>query len=130
MGRRHRVFVAIDDGRHRQLRALALPRRLWSEVHQGAEVRATVSPRLHWVRDIDVIGPPRPDSQPGPAAAAGGWDVGDTAPAPDVDGAAGLAERAGALATEHAEHAEHEGSRSWRWPGARVALGTPGGRMA
>ncbi len=66
--RRTRHHVAIDAGDDDTIVAHVVRPQLYTTVAQGARVRASVTPRLGYVRSIDMLSPPRP-------AATGGRTV-------------------------------------------------------
>jgi hypothetical protein len=51
------IYLAVDDGRHPELRALRCSPQVADGVHPGAEVRATVSPHLAHVYTLDRLAP-------------------------------------------------------------------------
>jgi hypothetical protein len=51
-------FLAVDRGKRRVIRAWRVPGTLYRQVVQGAYVRATVSPMLRFVRDLEVTALP------------------------------------------------------------------------
>ena len=64
--RRTRYHVAIDDGTDDSIVAFVVRPNLYRQVPQGARVRAVVSSRLGYVREIETTAQPRPSAASAP----------------------------------------------------------------
>lgn len=63
--RKRRRYLAVDTGEHESVTAWKVKPRVHSSVTQGARVRARVTPRLGYVREIETLTPaPRRERSP------------------------------------------------------------------
>jgi hypothetical protein len=76
-------FLAVDEGRGKVIRAWRVPRDLYREVVEGTRIRATVSPTLRFVRDLEVAA-----IQPEDAGVA--TEIGEDGRAEAMDGVEGV----------------------------------------
>ena len=60
--RRTRHHVAIDDGGDESVVAFQVRQDIFGQVSQGARVRAIVTPRLGYVRAVEMLAAPRPSA--------------------------------------------------------------------
>ena len=75
-------FLAVDEGRGKVIRAWRVPRDLYREVVEGTRIRATVSPTLRFVRDLEVAA-----LQPQDGASSAGTDDGQAVATDGVEAA-------------------------------------------
>ncbi|MET8146611.1 hypothetical protein ABZU32_40420 [Sphaerisporangium sp. NPDC005288] len=52
---KYAYWVALDDGRRRQVKALGAEEELWRPLAEGDRVRARVGRRLGWIREIEIV---------------------------------------------------------------------------
>jgi hypothetical protein len=52
---RYAYWVALDDGRSREVKALGVDEARWQPLAEGDLVRARVGRRLGWIHDIEVV---------------------------------------------------------------------------
>lgn len=64
--RRTKHHLAIDEGDEDSIVAFVVRPQLYRQVRQGARVRAVVTPRLGYVREIEMTAPPRPSAGSAP----------------------------------------------------------------
>ena len=64
--RRTKHHLAIDEGDDDSIVAFVVREQLYRQVRQGARVRAVVTPRLGYVREIEMTAPPRPSAASAP----------------------------------------------------------------